>query len=220
MKAVKRQFTRKELAVIDSHRTPLQVQRYLFGLDYNRDKPAALRSFRGVVRTGRAHCLEAAIASAVILEQHGYPPLVLDIESKDNLDHVVHLYRSRTTGRWGAVAKSRDPGLCGRKAVFKTVRSLVYSYFDPYIDRTGRIIAYGVGNLDDLGTYDWRLSEKNVWRVERYCVEIRHKKIRSSRRRYRHWRKRYEEFIRRFPDRKPVYFDNRSSWLPGYTSNR
>ena len=55
-------------------RTPLAVQRYLNALPYNHEPPAqgeTLRSFRGVVRHGAAHCLEAALAAAVILEQHG-----------------------------------------------------------------------------------------------------------------------------------------------------
>ena len=68
--------------------------------------------------TARAHCLEAALAAAVILEQHGYPPLVLSFESIDELDHVLFVYRQR--GRWGSIARSRDPGLHGRKPVFRT----------------------------------------------------------------------------------------------------
>ena len=76
-----------------------------------------LRSFRGVIRHGAAHCLEAAaLAAAVIMEQHGRPPLVLSFESIDGLDHVIYVYQSR--GLWGSVARSRDPGLHGRRAVF------------------------------------------------------------------------------------------------------
>ena len=63
----------------------------LNALPYNTEPPphgATLRSFRGVVRHGTAHCLEAALAAAVILEQHGWPPLVLTFESIDELDHV------------------------------------------------------------------------------------------------------------------------------------
>ena len=63
---------------------------------------------------GCAHCLEAALFAAVVLEQHGYPPLVLSFESIDHLDHVIFVYQQR--GRWGSVARSRDPGLHGRRA--------------------------------------------------------------------------------------------------------
>ena len=85
------------------------VQHWLNELPYNTEKGGeTLRSFRGVVRTGTAHCLEAALAAAVILEQHRYPPLVLSFESIDLLDHVIFVYRG--ADGWGSVARSRDPG--------------------------------------------------------------------------------------------------------------
>ncbi len=152
-------FTRAERAVVDRLRTPAAVQRYLNELPYN-DEPdgATLRSFRGVVRHGAAHCLEAALAAAVILEQHGYPPLVLSFESIDRLDHVIFVYRTRDG--WGSIARSRDPGLHGRKPVFHTPRALALSYVDPYVDFSGRITAYAVVDLREaMGGYDWRLSE-------------------------------------------------------------
>ena len=67
-------FTGAERRVIGRCRTPAAVQQYLNGLPYNTEPPpggATLRSFRGVVRHGTAHCMEAALAAAVILEQHG-----------------------------------------------------------------------------------------------------------------------------------------------------
>src|ERR1700730_15317851 len=125
---------------------------------------ATLRSFRGVVQHGCAHCLEAALFAAAVLEQHGYPPLVLSFESIDELDHVIFVYRQR--GRWGSIARSRDPGLHGRRPVFATPRALALSYVDPYVDETGRVMEYTVADLRALGSYDWRLSDTNVWKVE------------------------------------------------------
>ena len=113
-------FTPAERRLIRRLSSPTLVQRYLNSLPYNTEPPPGgptLRSFRGVVRTGTAHCLESALAAAVILEQHGYPPLVLSFESIDELDHVLFVYREN--GRWGSVARSRDPGLHGRKPVFR-----------------------------------------------------------------------------------------------------
>src|SRR5262245_56558227 len=107
-------FTPIERRLIARLQTPDDVQRYLNRLPYNTEPPpggATLRSFRGVVRNGSAHCLEAALFAAVVLEQHGFPPLVLSFESIDELDHVVFAYRS--SGGWGTVARSRDPGLHG-----------------------------------------------------------------------------------------------------------
>ncbi len=210
-------FTPRERRIIDRLRTPLQVQRHLNALPYNTE-PApggpTLRSFRGVVRTGAAHCLEAALAAAVILEQHGYPPLVLSFESIDKLDHVLFVYRSRR--RWGSVARSRDPGLHGRKAVFVRPRDLALSYVDPYIDFTGRITAYAVVDLRLLGDYDWRLSDANVWKVERFLLEYPHRPIRSSDERIDRLRAWYRAY-REQHGRKPVEYRGREKWteLPG-----
>jgi hypothetical protein len=102
-------FLPAERRVIDELRTPLAVQRFLNALPYNTEPGGeTLRSFREVIRRGSAHCLEAALFAAVVLEQHGYPPLVLSFESVDQLDHVIFVYQRN--GRWGSVARSRDPG--------------------------------------------------------------------------------------------------------------
>ena len=205
-------FNRKERSLIDRLRTPLQVQRYLNALPYNTEPPpdpATLRSFRGVVRHHTAHCLEAALAAAVILEQHGYPPLVLSFESIDHLDHVLFVYQRK--GRWGSVARSRDPGLHGRKPVFRTARDLALSYVDPYIDYSGRVTAYAVVDLRVLGDYDWRLSEKNVWKVERVLLEWPHRPIRSSDVRIDRLRRWYREYREKY-GRKPVDYNGREKW--------
>ena len=208
-------FTAPERRLIARLRTPLAVQRFLNALPYNMEPPpgrATLRSFRGVVRHNTAHCLEAALAAAVILEQHGYPPLVLSFESIDELDHVIFVYQRR--GRWGSVARSRDPGLHGRRPVFATPRALALSYVDPYVDFTGRVTGYAVVDLRILGTYDWRLSDRNVWKVERVLLEYPHRAIRSSDERIDRLRARYVEHMRRTGNRKPVYYRGRDRWTP------
>jgi len=207
-------FTAAERRVIARLRTPAAVQHFLNRLPYNNEPApggATLRSFRGVVRTGTAHCMEAALAAAVILEQHGYPPLVLSFESIDELDHVLFVYQHR--GRWGSVARSRDPGLHGRKPVFRRPRDLALSYVDPYIDYSGRITGYTVVNIADLlGDYDWRLSDKNVWKAERVLLDAPHRAIESSDTRIDALRRRYIRFKKNNPDRKPLFYRNRHQW--------
>ena len=215
-------FLPRERRLITQLRTPLAVQRYLNALPYNNEPGgrATLRSFRGVVRYGCAHCLEAALFAAVVLEQHGYRPLVLSFESIDALDHVIFVYRRG--GRWGSVARSRDPGLHGRKAMFVTPRALALSYFDPYIDFTGRITAYAVVDLRAMmGTYDWRLAETNVWKVERMLLDYPHHPIASSDRRADRLRERYRRFRAAY-GRKPLYYRGRERWteLPAEYRNR
>src|SRR3954467_12275872 len=87
-------FTPAERRLIRRLRTPMAVQRFLNRLPYNSEPDGdTLRSFRQVARRGTAHCLEAALAAACILEQHGYPPLLLGLDSIDLLDHVIFVYR-------------------------------------------------------------------------------------------------------------------------------
>ena len=205
-------FTLRERRLIQALRTPLHVQRWLDELRYNHEESGAtLRTLRGVLRAGRAHCLEAALSAATILEQHGHPPLLLDLRSRDRLDHVVLLFEHR--GRFGAVARSRDPGLHGRKPVFTTIEALVRSYVLPFIDATGRIIGYSTYDLRDAPRCDWRLSERNVWAIERILQTNRGRRLPTSDTEYRRWHARYLAFRARFPHRKPLYYPNRGTWL-------
>ena len=205
-------FTDKEWAIIERLKGAREVQRYLTEMPYNWERNGpTLRSFREVVRRNTAHCLEAALAAAVILEQHGYPPLLLDLESQDKLDHVIFIFREN--GLWGSIGRSRDRGLHGRKPVFRTLRELADSYFDPYVDETARITGYGVANLYDLGDYDWRFSRRNMRRVEQHLFGMPHRKFQSSEKRYRALLARFREFRKRHPGKSPAYFENRHQWM-------
>jgi len=204
-------FTPRERRLIRRLTTPLLVQRFLNRLPYNTEEDGeTLRTFRGVVRTGRAHCLEAALFAAVVLEQHGFPPLVLSFESVDLLDHVIFVYR--TPRGWGSVARSRDPGLHGRRATFATPRALALSYADPYIDFSGEIRGYAVVDLRVLDPYDWRLSDRSVWKVERLLLDWPHRRIRMAADRVRRLRGWYRRFRTRYPDLKPIDYRGRDRW--------
>jgi hypothetical protein len=208
-------FSKRERRLIATLRTPRAVQAYLNALPYNQEPGgrATLRSFRGVVREGCAHCLEAALFAAAVLEHHGYPPLLLSFESIDQLDHVIFVYRQN--GRWGSIARSRDPGLHGRKPVFATPEALARSYMDPYVDFSGRVTGYVVVNIAALmGDYNWRLTDKNAWKVERVLLDHPHRPLRSSDARVDRLRARYRAFRTSFPGRKPVFYRGRARWTP------
>lgn len=208
----KEAFTKKEWQIIQSLRTPARVQRYFSSMPYNWEhEGGTLRSFREVLRVGEAHCLEAAVGAAVILEHHGYPPLLMDIESVDLLDHVIFVFQK--DGLWGSIGRSRDIGLHGRRPVFRSLRDLTWSYFDPYVDFSGRIKGYGLTSLYDLGNYDWRLSARKMTKIEDHLRQIPHRPIHSSDKRYEQLLARYKRYKKRYPDRSPAYYDNRHRWM-------
>ena len=205
-------FTPREWRLVQQLNTPAKVQRYFSSLPYNWERNGGtMRSFRSVLQKNEAHCLEAAVGAAVILEQHGYPPLLLDLESIDLLDHVMFVFKERSG--WGSVARSRDIGLHGRKPVYRSLRDLVWSYFDPYVDFSGRIKGYGLMSLYDLGHYDWRFSPRNMTKIEDHLRSIPHKRLRSSNTRYNQLLARYHRYKKRFPARSPSYYDSRAQWM-------
>lgn len=208
----KESFTNAEWKLVQRLNTPAKVQRFFSQMPYNWERNGGtMRSFREVMKRGEAHCLEAAVGAAVILEQHGYPPFLLDLESKDLLDHVIFVFKEN--GRWGSVARSRDIGLHGRKPAFRSLRDLAWSYFDPYVDFTGRLKGYGLTSLDELGTYDWRFSPRKMTKIENHLRALPHKRLHSSEKRYKQLLARYHKYKQRYPDRSPSYYDSRPTWM-------
>ena len=206
-----RTYSARERALIARLRTPRDVQRFLNDTAYN-DEPdgETLKSFRGVVEQKNVHCLEAALFAAGVLEHHGYPPLLLSFESVDKLDHVLFIYREK--GRWGAIARSRDPGLHGRRSVYRSLRALAASYMAPFIDDTGEITGFAPYDLRDLKGCDWRFSPRNVWRLERILLGIRHARLRWVKSRVKATRARYHAFMKANPGKKPMDYPGREHW--------
>ncbi|MDQ3070478.1 MAG: hypothetical protein M3R55_12220 [Acidobacteriota bacterium] len=204
-------YTPAERRVIAGLRTPRAVQRFLNQTAYNDEpKGATLKSFREVARQKNVHCLEAALFAAGVLEHHGYPPLLLSFESIDQLDHVLFIYQEQ--GRWGAIARSRDPGLHGREPVYRTLRQLAASYMAPFIDSSGEVTAFSPYDLRDLEGCDWRFSPRNVWKLERTLLTIPHARLKWTRSRVRAERARYKAFKKAHPELKPLWYAGKATW--------
>ncbi|MCM3879070.1 MAG: hypothetical protein ND807_03080, partial [Vicinamibacterales bacterium] len=93
-----------------------------------------------------------------------------------------------------------------------TPRALAASYLDTYVDLSGRIRAFALVDLRVLGEYDWRLSERNVWKAEQMLLDTPHAPLRMPEARFQSFRKRYRAFKKRHPDRKPINYEGSDRW--------
>jgi hypothetical protein len=53
-----------------------------------------------------------------------------------------------------------------------------------------------------------------VWKVEQMLIDLPHRKIKTSIRRYRALLRRYRAYRASHDDRKPVYYSGRDKWEP------
>ena len=162
-----------ELRTLRSLNTPVKIQKFIEGLTYQYADTAG--SPRRVLRERRGHCLEGALLAAAALRVNGRPPLVMDLESVRDDDHVVALYRER--GLWGGIAKSNYAGLRFRAPVYRTLRELALSYFQDYYNLRGErtLRAYSVAvDLSRLDARHWMTDEEEVWSVPELLIAARH----------------------------------------------
>jgi hypothetical protein len=139
---------------------------------------------RRVLREGTAHCLEGAVFAAAALRTLGFPPLLLDLEAVQDSDHVIAVYRVR--GHWGAIGKSNFSGLRFREPVYRSVRELVMSYFESYMNLRGERTLRAYSQPVDLGRFDrthpgWMTTEDDVWWIPEHLVGVAHTRLLTAR---------------------------------------
>ena len=135
---------------------------------------------RRVLRERTAHCLEGAIFAAAALRVLGFPPLLVDLEAVQDTDHVIAAYR--IDGHWGAIAKSNFSGLRYREAVYRTLRELVMSYFDGYVNYRGERTLRAYSRPLDLRRFDgqaWMTSTTDLWWIAEHLVDRPHVRLLS-----------------------------------------
>ena len=173
-------FTPGELRSLRALRTPRGVQQALEAMPYHHANTAW--SPRRVLAERTAHCLEGAVFAAAALRVLGFPPLLLDLEAVQDTDHVIAVYR--VAGHWGAIAKSNFSGLRYREPVYRSVRELVMSYFEGYVNHRGErtLRAHSLPvNLArfDRAHPDWMTTDGSLWWVAEHLVGVRHVKLLS-----------------------------------------
>lgn len=114
---------------------PEKLQAWVEALTYNPD--SSCRSALRVWREKAGHCFEGALLAATALEYHGGKPLLLDLRSERDDDHVVALFRGKRG--WGAISKSNTTVLGYRPPVYASVKELAMSYFPFYFNTKGQM---------------------------------------------------------------------------------
>jgi hypothetical protein len=159
--------------------SPEKLQRYLDDLPYNKEEEGeTCRSPRLVIEYNTAHCFEGALLAAAALRANGRPPLILDLESVRDDDHVIALYR--TNGCWGAIGKSNYAGLRFRSPVYRTLRELALSYFEHYYNLKGEKTLRAYSRPVNLARFDrinWMASKEPLWAIPEYLCTIKHTPI-------------------------------------------
>jgi len=154
-------WTAAERAVFDPLRTPEKLQHFLNRLAY--DPVSGTASPRRALRERKANCFEGAMLAAAIFRYHGRPPLLVDMRSWNDDDHVLAVFRHN--GAWGCVAKSNFTVLRFREPVYRTIRELMMSFFDVYFNAIGQKTLRQYSIPFDLSRFDarnWMTAEDDV----------------------------------------------------------
>jgi hypothetical protein len=170
----------RELRSLKALKTPEKIQRFLDEeIAYNKEPDGdTIRSPRRVLRDKVAHCFEGALFGAAALRVQGFPPLLLDLESVRDDDHVLAIFKQN--GCWGAVAKSNYSGLRFREPVYRTLRELAISYFEHYFNLRKEKTLRNYSRPIHLARFDrigWMTAEEDLWEVNDYLVGVPHRPL-------------------------------------------
>jgi hypothetical protein len=174
------EFSKREMSMLKQLDTPEKIQDFLDRLPTNRelDGDTVLSPLR-VLHENKAHCIEAAMLAALILELHGEKPLILDlVANRRDQDHVICLFKRN--GCWGAIAKTNHYCLGYRDPVYRTIREMVMSYFHEYLNKSGEktLRSYSLPiNMRIFDKHDWRVAQDDIWVVPEHLLTVRHFKI-------------------------------------------
>jgi hypothetical protein len=166
-------WTAGEAAVLRKLDEPIKVQKFLNKMAY--DPAPGTASPRRVLRERKANCFEGALFAAAAFGFHGRPPLLVDIRSHNDDDHVLAVFRHN--GAWGCVAKSNYTVLRFREPVYRTVRELMASFFDVYFNPLGEKTLRQYSVPFDLRRFDgrhWMTDEEDICWVGDALDRARH----------------------------------------------
>eukprot|EP01052_Picozoa_sp_SAG31_P017722 SAG31_NODE_1225_length_9271_cov_10.376472_2_plen_396_part_00 len=173
-------FTTAEMAVFMQLTTPAKVQDYLDSIPMNHEtQDDTCFSALEAVRQNCAHCIEGAMLGAFILSLHGHPAYLCDMRacSRDD-DHNVAVFQQ--DGHWGCLSVSNHASLRWRNPIYRTLRELMMSFFDDYMnndgERTLRSYSYPV-NLQAVFGPRWATIRGDVFHIAEFMDTVKHYKL-------------------------------------------
>jgi hypothetical protein len=177
MKAATRElWTAAEKALFRRLDAPLKIQAWLNSIRY--DPEPGTRSPRWVFRERKANCFEGALFAAAALRRLGHPPLLVDMRSHNDDDHVLAVFRRH--GGWGCIAKSNFTVLRFREPVYRTIRELMMSFFDVYFNAIGEKTLRAYSAPFDLSRFDrmsWMTTDEDIGDIGDALDRARHYRV-------------------------------------------
>ena len=151
----------REKRIVARLDTPLRIQEFLDEVAYSTEP--VYRAPLTVLRDRKAHCFDGACFAALALARLGYPPLLIDMLPWDDDDHVLAIFKR---GKWfGAIGKSNFVGLRYREPVYRDLRELLMSYFEPFFNVASSRTLRGYTELLNLHRFDkrgWTVEDKTM----------------------------------------------------------
>ena len=155
--------------------TPHEIQDFVSALGLNAEKNGdTCMSVAQTLEHGYAHCIEGAFVAAAALWMGGAAPLLMDMQAKNDHDHVVALFRSH--GCWGAISKSNHVWLRWRDPVYRSLRELAMSYFHEYANEQNKTLrTYSVSfDLRRFPSEQWVTGKNSCWDIGYELDQSRH----------------------------------------------
>ena len=168
-------LTPKELKELRRLNTPRKIQDFVTTMPQNFEPDGeTCMSAREVLAKRRSHCIEGATLAALAFWVNGRRPLLMDLKTEDDDDHVVAIFKEN--GCWGAVSKTNHAILRYRDPVYCTLRELAMSYFHEYSNNKWKKSLRSYSRPLDLSTYEPKVwaTGKDAWVIAEDVDAIRH----------------------------------------------
>lgn len=163
-------FSEAEKKFFKTLDTPAKVQDFLDTIPMNHEVAQETNySALETLRQYQGHCIEGAQLGAYIMSLNGHPAYLMDmIAHEDDCHNIVPF---RVNGKWGALSVSNHASLRWRNPVYRTIRELMLSYFDDYMNGKGERTLHAYTqpyNMDIVFGPRWAQRRGDVWPITRF----------------------------------------------------